>query len=238
MKEHPILFSAPMVRAILEGRKTQTRRVMKPQPTENENRKVGAIDLLSGSNDGIYRTWLDRTSEGKSAVCDDWNAETWSCPYGQPGDRLWVRETWFQKGYWRNIQVPEGVFEGDVEWRGEKHAAYATDGDPGKGWRKRPSIHMPHWASRITLEIVSVRVERLQQISEHDAIAEGIEVARIVSNGKLQPNTYRDYTLRNDDPFEWFSSPRASYLTLWESINGPDSWNANQWVWVIEFKNV
>ena len=235
MKEHPILFSAPMVRAILEGRKTQTRRVVKP------GKLYGIIknnpeDIADCSNFSVHPPSIDAPTGFYFDLGD--NVKIMHCPYGRPGDRLWVRETWFQKGYWHNIQVPEGVFEGDVEWRGEKHAAYATDGDPGEGWRKRPSIHMPRWASRITLEIVSVRVERLQQISEHDAIAEGIEVARIVSNGKLQPNTYRDYTLRNDDPFEWFSSPRASYLTLWESINGPDSWNANQWVWVIEFKNV
>ncbi|OGB26500.1 MAG: hypothetical protein A3I66_21465 [Burkholderiales bacterium RIFCSPLOWO2_02_FULL_57_36] len=97
---------------------------------------------------------------------------------------------------------------------------------------------MPRWASRINLEIVAVRVERLQDISKADAIAEGIEGCDVVINGRSQGWTWRDYTSKCDDPCEWFSNPIRSYRTLWETINGPGSWNANPWVWVVEFKKV
>ena len=143
MAERPILFSAPMVRAILDGRKTQTRRILNPQPIETLPRTDDRlIDLL---------------------VRDS--------PYGATGDLLWVK------------------------------------------WK--PSIYMPRWASRITLEIVSVRVERLKSISEDDAQAEGAEV----------PMTC-----------DVSHSARNNFAQLWESINGPGSWDANPWVWVVEFK--
>jgi len=179
MKERPILFSTPMVQALLAGRKTQTRRICKGQRE------------------------LSREQ--------DFQIDT--CPYGQPGDRLWVRESWYQRGRWKKIIPPEGVFEGDTEWDGDFAADYPTHGEIKEGWRKRPSIHMPRWASRITLEITAVRVERLQSISTDDAIAEGI-----------------DHKSMND--------PRIEYRWLWESINGPGSWDKNPWVWVVEFKRV
>jgi len=166
MKERPILFSGPMVRAILEGRKTQTRRIVKPQPLRDRG--------VMAFNDGEHPQMR--------------------CPYGKPGDRLWVRETWCP----------------DVE---PYTFRYKADGDePLERWR--PSIHIPRWASRITLEVVSVRVERLQNISEDDALAEGIT---LVERG---------------------TSPVDQFNKLWESINGPGSWEANPWVWVVEFKRI
>lgn len=166
MKERPILFSAPMVRALLSGAKTQTRRVVKPQPYENGSPEHFSISELSKF-----------------------------CHYGQPGDRLWVRETFFG-GY-----------------PGVANTLYrATHADAAVKWR--PSIFMPRQASRLTLEITGVRVERLTTISVSDAIAEGYD-------GSV------------DDPID----PSVKwYSRLWESINGAGSWAANPWVWVIEFR--
>lgn len=154
VKEWPILFSAPMVRAILDGRKSQTRRVVKPQPE-------------------FEMAWASKGFDRQVAtVLDKWGTEiaVHPCPYGQPGDRLWVRETWAKERH-RIIHTFKGEapsrMEGDVFYRATTPDIY------GLAWR--PSIHMPRWASRILLEIVDVRVERLQQISEEDAIAEGYE---------------------------------------------------------------
>lgn len=217
MGEKPILFSAPMVRALLSGTKTQTRRVVKPG-------RLGPGGLPSHQ------------------PTPDWNAAfygpgMWSdgadfaayCPYGQPGDRLWVREN----GWERPVRTPKMMREGADTW-----APYAYDADapfgagPANdayrelGWKRRPSIHMPRWASRITLEITGVRVERLQAISEADAMAEGIET---------EGDEWRDYLMPHT---QCCLTPRASYRTLWESINGAGSWDENPWVWCVSFKRV
>lgn len=186
MAERPILFSAPMVRAILNGTKTQTRRVVKPQPVATR---------------GSKKPWCSIEDLLKT------------CPYGQPGDRLWVRES----GWERPERTPRMMREGADTWEpyyydadgwiDEDHADFKR-----WGFRRRPSIHMPRWASRIDLEITAVRVERLQDISEPDAKAEGV------------------------DP--QFLLARTGFVSLWESINGTASWDENPWVWVIEFKRV
>lgn len=191
MKERPILFSAPMVRAILDGTKTQTRRVVKPQPPA----KVSSIYLPFKQEPNNWQGFAD--SDGLI----HWYGR---CPYGQPGDRLWVREAW----RWVCPDDPDTAI-----YRADGHAASKLP--PGFKWK--PSIHMPWAASRITLEITAVRVERLQAISEADAEAEGC----------CTP-------LRgHDDDFA-----RGCYRNLWEQINGVGSWTANPWVWVIEFKRV
>ncbi|MEQ1751860.1 MAG: hypothetical protein ABL974_20730, partial [Prosthecobacter sp.] len=158
MKECPILFSGPMVRAILDGRKTQTRRIVKPQPS-----------YLVESKCSTYATSLvDRHGDlypGLAAFGVYSEEEAWPCPYGQPGDRLWVRETHRYDGLDPNIAK---------QMRDPKTVQHRSDADD-EFVKWLPSIHMPRWASRITLEIVSVRVERLQDITEADAIAEGIE---------------------------------------------------------------
>lgn len=207
MKERPIRFSAPMVRAILEGRKTQTRRVVKPQPV-------------------IDRTWLGgwkhETRKATTALGSPLIAN--ACPYGQPGDRLWVRETWAPRtlGAWplmdQHMKPIYRASEDRPEWK--------------QIWK--PSIHMPRWASRITLEVTGVRVERLQDISEADAIAEGVE-RTITGDG------WRRYC--NDPELEACgltpcASAANSFRSLWEWINSPDSWTANPWVWVVEFRRL
>lgn len=195
MRERPILFSAPMVRAILEGRKTQTRRVVKDRH-------------IDAAPPACFFQWLRE-----------------NCPYGQPGDRLWVRET-----FALSVIDPDGLSpEDDPE---NYDVIYRADPEqPGGGWADsdgneipapwKPSIHMPRWASRIDLEITAVRVEHLHDITEADARAEG-------AKPYLLPVHPDRESLRHVDGFS----------QLWQSINGPDSWAANPWVWVVEFQRV
>jgi hypothetical protein len=209
VKERPILFSAPMVGPVLDGSKTQTRRVMKPQP----RRVDGGVPF------GDSPAWAH--AEPGSAIM--------RCPYGIRGDRLWVRENGWERPYRSARDMREGAdtwppYEYDVE-----PVCCWEDGELKRlCWKRRPSIHMPRWASRITLEVTAVRVERLQSISETDAIAEGIEPAA--------EGYWRLYG--RDTNGDMDRSARTSYRSLWESINGPGSWDANPWVWVIEFKRL
>lgn len=202
MAERPILFSAPMVRAILAGTKTQTRRAMRDQPCELLDFNRGRLSIrVRGA---VYQAFSPQFPPVR-------------CPYGQPGDRLWVRETWAPYMGHHGTQV----YRADPEWQGVP--APRPDG------RWSPSIHMPRWASRITLEVVGVRVERLQDISEADAVAEGV-------TPKWEPGC----SGRLMEALGGFSfRPAASaYADLWEQINGPGSWDANPWVWVVEFKRL
>lgn len=202
MKEKPILFSGPMVRAILDGRKTQTRRVCKDVPCQY----AGYVEHRVG-----HSFWSNHP-DAQGYVED--------CPYGAPGTRLWVRETFAHVVDSRGDSVTR-------YWDGKSfkyiYRADATE-RPTK-WT--PPIHMPRVASRITLEITDIRVERLRDISEADAIAEGVEELN-------ERGTYKDYS---DHENIWLSA-RGAYFTLWESINGKGSWNANPWVWVVEFKKL
>ena len=192
MKERPILFSGPMVRAILEGRKTQTRRIIPDQ------------SIISLREDGTPGKVQPR------------------CPYGKPGDKLWVRETF-------------RMFDSSIEcacyddcrcasFHGKP--IYKADGNLESKWK--PSIYMPRWASRIDLEITNIRAERLHDISEEDAKAEGIE--------ESEPGMWKSYNKRAG--WESVNCPVTSYRSLWESINGVGSWDENQFVWVIEFRRV
>ena len=230
MKERPILFNGEMVRAILEGRKTQTRRVIKPQPDP--------LDEEFWFVDG-YGWW---------GVCRK-NPETghpsrgdvFQCPYGQPGDRLWVRETFiiehnynlgdydppFQDG--RPVKYHDADIDTDPYWEQPHYRAtdpkpdFYLDGDEDPGCQWKPSIHMPRGASRITLEITDVRVERVQDISEDDARAEGLQDWYSKANVKsLAP-----YMLNMD-----------RFHDAWDSINAKrgHSWDSNPWVWAISFK--
>ncbi len=215
VRERPILFSAPMVRAIQEDRKTQTRRVAKPGKRPS---------LLNGE-------WSD------SYVLDPGNRE-WlmrDCPYGAPGDRLWVKETWqawVQTSHEGDEWAPcEGPPRELLDRYGNPDVEYKATSSSLGPWR--PSIFMPRWASRITLGIVSVRVERLHDISLEDAIAEGIERGRDFFMGQIQCSMWKDYLAEG----AWFTDdPIASFRSLWESINGLGSWDANPWVWVVEFE--
>lgn len=203
MKERPIIFSAPMVRALLNGTKTQTRRAVKPRPDWAMGKRcmLQPHELAGEVNQGEYS----------------------NCPYGQPGDRLWVKETtvnvedfgylgpvWVESEYGRNV-LEYGLAPSEDDF---------TEVEP-EDLRLRPSIFMNRAMSRITLEITGVRVERLRDISEADAIAEGAPL----SEGDPCPEPE-------------FQSHTLGFWRLWESINGPGSWGANPWVWVIEFRRI
>ena len=232
MKERPILFSAPMVRALLAGMKTQTRRMIKPQPPDDRRFKP----VLATDDEGIelYCGWA-----GMIPI---------RSPYGKVGDQLWVREAW-RIGAWDEddgsvaidymasaptrtsyITIPESADpNGEMFERywmqssdDAEHAGLRTDEDGKYQWqpgespcRIRPSIFMPRWASRIQLEITGVRIERLQNISERDSMDEGITGEELFRAQGYAP---------------------LAYQRLWESINGVVSWEANPWVWAIEFK--
>jgi hypothetical protein len=215
MKERPILFSAPMVRAILEGRKTQTRRALNPQPE-------GGIQYNPCTPHGVLN------GRGNVLVCR----------HGKRGDRLWVRET--HEAYY--LTRGEKSYSAGVKYRADDEKRLIQidaltyqklNSTDSKGWT--PSIHMYRWASRIDLEITGVRVERLHDISDQDAIAEGID--RV--GGEFSCSPWRNYRLGKPGEMNMHcASPQRSYMTLWESINGAGAWNENPWVWVIEFKKI
>lgn len=217
MSERPIIFSAPMVRAIRGGLKTQTRRIIKPQPS-SEARDAGVIHSGNPESNGVW-AWLDDPDLMWAGFTKD---ESFRCPYGVPGDRLWARETFANialKGY-----PPTYFYRADSDKLPPKEDRAADN-------RWHPSIHMPRRASRITLTVTDVRVQRLQQISEADALAEGVrqvgarwEVDGIVTTPK---------------------SARDAFSALWDYIHGavpwkesPGSWAANPWVFAVSFERV
>ncbi len=217
MAERPILFSAPMVRALLDGTKTQTRR-----PVALPRKRQGFVMLNTGAG-----WWPYQSDDGESELCNDGMEHPYSCPYGQHGDRLWVRETWRHTANSLDEAraITEDITSGiAVDWRATyidncmRELGFSREdaemADDFETWR--PSIHMPRWASRILLEVAAVRVERLQAISRGDAMAEGCPFLNMAEG---------------PDPRQW-------YADLWEQINGADSWAANPWVWVVEFKRV
>lgn len=221
-KERPLLFSGAMVRALLEGTKTQTRRLVKPQPRAD-------VDDHLYHGRGMWRFY--RKAFGGARSVDHPTAEDggYRCPYGQPGERLWVRETW--------AKVPATAYQGSIDTatdgtrtvvphrelnHGLYWSIYRADWTRVAPERWRPSIHMPRAACRIVLEITDVRVQRLQEITEDDARAEGIDLSGI-----------------NLDVPATFDRPMAyEYRRLWDSINGAGAWSANPWVWCVSFKRV
>lgn len=217
VKERPILFSAPMVRALLDGSKTQTRRVVK-LPHENPLGKWEALPW-GGPNGG--RTRSGETVPAQMVIGHSRTGDILSCPYGQPDDRLWVRETFAHM--YRGNSMPESRRGDDVVYAAD---GFAPDSYVYGAWK--PSIHMPRWASRIDLEVTGVRVERLQDISRDDAKAEGCEHGDSCDHARL---SCADIGCLGPDY-------RIGYRTLWEQINGPGSWDANPWVWVVEFRRV
>lgn len=212
-KERPILFSGPMVRAILDGRKTQTRRVMRTN-------HVGYSAFYRWDGEPYRRAMMRCTNEsapGTSVFCEDNR-------FGVPDDRLWVRETFA-------TAVP-GCERG-LAYRAD-HRDPRGDG-PAHPMRWRPSIHMPRWASRITLEIVDVRVERLHDITEEDARAEGVDWARPEPFGERWGDDRED---PREVGYGSGSFALDNFRRLWSSINGAESWAANPWVWRIEFRRL
>lgn len=207
VKERPILFSGPMVRAIRERRKTQTRRVMKPQPTYDGLPVMRISPLLAGRDCHKTGEFMKHHPQYDRVV----QSGLW-CPYGVPGDRLWVRETlgtladesWIYSADCLPVMVDPDNETAMLVWCHHKEQNYC------------PSIYMPRWASRITLEITEVRAERLRDISEEDAITEGVTVES-----------------------DWTAC--MNFAKLWSSIHkadGPNGWAANPWVWAISFQSL
>ncbi len=205
-KIRPVLFSGPMVRAILDGRKTLTRRVVKPQPYGSDFHSPEWFSPCVVGRDGEQRPGPD--TFGISQYDGEWSIR---CPYGGPGNQLWVREAWkAMDADWKVVEAPD-----DLDGTRWPHVSYKADHinpNGAKPIKWRTSIHMPRWASRITLAIEAIQVERLHDISEEDAIAEGCQSDSL--------------------------SSREVYAKLWDSINGNGSWDANPWVWMVEFNTI
>lgn len=233
--EKPILFSAPMIKAILAGKKTQTRRIMNPQPTGDASKKWPDPDR-----------WALSFPKGRTMLSLE--EASIACPYGGRGGALWVRETWYCDDYTagdftaaRVGYVGKGPSDAEIieKWkssldfrathdcRSYEAGCPCADEDGRSGWR--PSIFMPRWASRITLKIVEVRAERLMAITDQDAFAEGVTPATPdgyvfgPDDGKTNPST----------------SPRDAFMRGWDLINAERAaWATNPWVWVVSFKDV
>ncbi|HBV9687016.1 TPA: hypothetical protein MEA38_003457 [Klebsiella variicola] len=210
MTERGMIFNGEMVRAILDGRKTQTRRIMAPQPADDIERGIFPNPEAIGWKSSLRHKHGSTTAH--------------FCPYGKPGERIWVRETWQaihdycdenghvdERRYARSIPRHRGNY-----WHPVYEEAWGNESREDREFPWRPSIHMPRWASRILLEITDVRVERLKSISDGDAIREGCSTADMKSGDCVAD----------------------VFARLWASIYGSDSWNANPWVWVIAFKRV
>ncbi|EPL7296639.1 MULTISPECIES: hypothetical protein [Klebsiella pneumoniae complex] len=217
--ERGMIFNAEMVRALLSGRKTQTRRIIKPQPEAT----------LSGSLSG---KWLSRPLNG--LLLPKIEDIAIHCPFGVVGDRIWVRETF--QGPLFDYDLMDSYCKDPTPFEKPEFCVYKADGVPAPEFYDaddelhccwRPSIHMPRWASRILLEITNVRVERLNAINEHDAQAEGV--------AKLRGGFWKHY---QPGWTQHQLSARGSFVTLWKSIYGDESWNSNPWVWVIKFKRI
>ena len=228
-KERPILMCAEMVQATLRNvnPKVQTRRIIKPQPVDYD---FGVGGIVAAFTRELHKT-EHMLAVGVTAFNKGQRQNI--CPYGNPGDRLWVRET-FAAPWGLDYKFPGG--ESGIFYRADNRKDFPDDGT----WK--PSIFMPLKLSRITLEIVIVRVERLHDISEADAKAEGIETK---SYGSKPFFCTRDYSYQKQADGFWPGlcigngrQYRDSYQTLWEQLNGPGSWAKNPWVWVIDFKKI
>ncbi|HFD6847640.1 TPA: hypothetical protein ACF3LB_001389 [Enterobacter hormaechei] len=219
MTERGMIFNSDMVRAILDGRKTQTRRIIKDCTVGRD--PISKFIQIGKKFIGCYPEDVPELIR----EC---------CPYGVPGDRIWVRETF--QGPLFDFEQMEAYQEDSSKFKKPEFCVYKADGKPAPeffdaddnlhcGWR--PSIHMPRWASRITLEITGVRVEQLKSISEEEARSEGVARLREGFWKHYQPG-WTQHQL----------SARGSFATLWDSIYGFGDWDRNPWVWVVEFKRI
>lgn len=222
--ERGMIFNGEMVRALLDGRKTQTRRIVKGTDSAVKFCKEWNIN-----GEEVFVVLGEKDHTGMNPVLG-----AISCPFGAVGNRIWVRETF--QGPLFNYEQMDEYLEDSSKFEKPEFCQYAADGghrpeyqdaddNLRHGWR--PSIHMPRWASRILLEITDVRVERLNAINEHDAQAEGV--------AKLRGGFWKHY---QPGWTQHQLSARGSFVTLWKSIYGDESWNSNPWVWVIKFKRI
>lgn len=245
MRERGMIFNDEMVRAVLEGRKTQTRRIIQ-SPAKNMQASGQKVIDYREPGDKWYGEHVFSMRNQSGTWCDYTKDQFLAkCPFGAVGDRLWVRETWMpdapRDGTWADVEfygckgsplsmIPE-------RFRKPEHCIHRAswDGSEMVGWT--PSIHMPRWASRITLEITGVRVERLNSINYRDAVREGLVQEEYNWHSSEYP--LDDIAFRTSrESKRRYSSPQECFKDLWQSIYGEESWQANPWVWVIEFKRV
>lgn len=202
MKERPILMTPENAQKVFDGTKAQTRRIVKRTDTG----------------------WVKAIGSPKNWHLDDHDAIQ-ACPFGQPGDRLWIREAWSPCD-----ECSMGMYKG----QGVMNCPCCDASTAGLKFT--PSIHMPRWACRTVVRLTDVRVERLQEISEEDAISEGVALLEGSYNPDDYTGIWKNYSLH--ETAEYWNSPRDSYRSLWESINGHGSWERNDWVWVLTIKLV
>lgn len=259
MKERPILFNTEMVQAILEGRKTQTRRILKNQPI-----------WLDSDNPMVSSGWAYKDQKGKFSLESYPDHLSFAqaflehaiCQFGDVGDQLWVRETWAPVNSYgapaiaykansdmRELMEDESFLDEDGAFnyedpRSKKYlfSCWADDLFSGVEGNWKPSIHMPRWVCRLVLEITNIRVERLNNISEADAIAEGVEPVSVpdyvpVDGGYTKADRAMWKGYKNNER-AYRDTAKDSFMSLWQSVYGADSWTANPWVWVVEFKVV
>lgn len=233
MKERPILYSAPMVLAKLAGRKTQTRRVAKFQFLEGQNPDFSGYTAGTYMTGGTPGVWVLR-SRGRGACWND-RTDPLNCPYGGPGDRLWGRETFGISDDREDIDMARALKDAkeqmpwaSVIYRADANSSHALSHLVDGRWR--PSIFMPRWASRLLDEVVSVRIERLGDISEADAIAEGLISKPSIVTGQTMWSW--------PTATHWFARAREAYLAGWDTINGKGAAAKNPWVWRVETRPV
>ncbi|MBE5213248.1 hypothetical protein IG611_01710 [Pectobacterium sp. A535-S3-A17] len=265
MKETGIIFNSDMVRATLSGEKTQTRRIMKIQPPKRENFPGSSFGLCRAVHpdskmfslnqyDRLPKHPTDWDLDGSVGVARNAGFPmTYRCPFGQVGDRLWVRETWSLLGNedactidWNDNLVKGGgvdaarIYRASCEQKPGDYGLWSIPDDAD--WKPHtddmkfegawtPSIHMPRWASRIILEITDVRVERLNDISEQDCWAEGIDEI----DGRFENVEIIDMAVKLGCCIE---DAKPMFALLWQSIYGAESWSANPWVWAVSFKRI
>ncbi|HCL6947623.1 TPA: hypothetical protein N2R56_002725 [Enterobacter cloacae] len=223
-----MIFNGEMVRAILDGRKTQTRRIMKIQPSDGFHPTHNGYDLDLNAHwytPGVVdkNGYLQPAKKDVFCVADE--NEGYTCPFGAVGDRIWVRETWAEAG----AGAPDlKLYRANYP---EHVPTHYENVPPADEIRWTPSIHMPRRACRLTLEITGVRVERLNGISETDAEAEGIDMEALFDAQDC-------YDCIADHNMTGRPTATGAFKYLWESIYGEESWKSNPWVWVIEFKVV
>lgn len=249
-KDRPIIFSAPMVRAIIDGRKTQTRRIIKPQPNID---RFGNF-CWNGSNFG--QSFNGPNINAIASPLPSSKTKRVHCPYGKPGDRLYVKEAaWMwcerkpngttktgkQKWFYAPLVSAPVFYCADHPDKPKLNISHQNTGNEW-GWRKKVGRFLPRWASRILLDKTNVRVERLNDISTDDAIAEGLKA--LTKDGSLIKYGIPDLDGHpgNDNHGwhwrHWDADPKRAFRKLWESINGQESWDLNLFVWAIEFKIV
>ena len=226
MTDRQITFFAPEVRALLDGRKTQTRRVLKPQPVRTARTLIAMSPVPVRADDW---SWPTKSQSSVIVSCKPHPPEQYLLDFPlryAPGDRLWVREqcvTWIEAP--ETVTYPVRYAADDPEWELVKQEA----GRDRPDWKLRPPTQMPRWASRLTLTVTDVRVQRLQGISEADAVAEGLEAWL----GYHDEDVFKNYGEGLD--FSGYGAATSSFRNLWNSLHGPEAWNANPWVVAISF---